>query len=305
METRKRNENFFAPLNLDDRQTDAVIKDDWHNLIIAPAGSGKTKVLTTRIAFLLKMSVNPKRILALAYGKKAAQEMQQRLLKDFGISNVEIRTFHSYARELSRLYSTKFRSGVADRDEQREFLRHTIKDLISKDGNYAARLLNYAVACNTFEADAEDYPDPREYYEFMKRQRYTTLNGKRVKSIAERDIGNFLFLNSIEFKYGSEATLRWAPKDPRFRDYQPDFVLSDYNDLCIEHWALNRDGLVPSWFSPTGSAAEATQKYLTSMRWKKEDVFGFAKQPLIETFNYQWYEGTLYDDLESNFFKRR
>ena len=76
--------------------------------------------------------------------------------------------------DLSRRYSTRFRSGVADRDEQRDFIKETIKNLISKDGNYATRALNYAVACLTFEPDPEDNPDPLEYYEFMKRQRYTT-----------------------------------------------------------------------------------------------------------------------------------
>lgn len=303
-ETVKRNVEFFTPLNLNDRQVEAIIKDDCHNLVIAPAGSGKTRVLTARIAFLTRVGADPKRILALAYGKKAAEEMRQRLQRDFHIPGVDIRTFHSYARELSNNYSPGFRSGVADQDEQREFIKSTIKNLVEKDGYYATLALNYAVACNTFEPDPNDFPDPREYYEFMKTQRYTTLNGKPVKSIAERDIGNFLFLNSVEFKYGSEATVAWAPRDPRYRDYQPDFVLPCYDDLCIEHWALGRDESVPAWFSPTGSVSEASKKYLASMRWKK-DLFAFANRDLIETFNYQWYEGTLYDELKAKLLERK
>lgn len=288
---------FFSRIRLDPRQIEAVVKDEEYNIVIAPAGSGKTKVLTTRIAFQIMSGKDPLRILALAYTTKAAEEMESRLYKDFGISSVEVKTFHSYGREVASKYSPKFRTGVLDQDEQRDFVQKTITELLKNDGDYATLALNYAVTCNTFEADSTDFPDPKEYYEFMKRQRYTTLNGRRVNSIAERDIGNFLFLNQVEFKYGSEARVKWAPSNRRFRDYQPDFLLPDYDGLCIEHWAFGRDGLVPSWFSPIGSAIEATREYQQKVDWKKRAAEA-AGQTIIETFNYQWYEGTVLNELK-------
>ena len=71
-----------SPFKLDDNQKDAIIKDDKHNIVVAGAGSGKTEVLTTRIAYIINRksdSIEPKRILALAFQRSVAREMQERL----------------------------------------------------------------------------------------------------------------------------------------------------------------------------------------------------------------------------------
>ncbi|PTP33157.1 DNA helicase IV [Vibrio splendidus] len=101
LETERQNwEVLFAqcessPLNLS--QQYAVLMNDDHNLILAGAGSGKTSVLTARVAYLLQShQAQAEELLLLAFGREAAEEMKQRLNSKIGLSaeKVQVSTFH-------------------------------------------------------------------------------------------------------------------------------------------------------------------------------------------------------------------
>ena len=84
--------------DLNDSQKRAVKYTDGALLIIAGAGSGKTRVLTNRIAYLIEeKSVNPYNIMAITFTNKAAAEMRSRVNKivGFGAEQVWVSTFHS------------------------------------------------------------------------------------------------------------------------------------------------------------------------------------------------------------------
>ncbi|WP_261883855.1 DNA helicase IV [Vibrio pelagius] len=84
-----------SPLNLS--QQYAVLMNDDHNLILAGAGSGKTSVLTARVAYLLQShQAQAEEMLLLAFGREAADEMKQRLDSKIGLSaeKVQVKTFH-------------------------------------------------------------------------------------------------------------------------------------------------------------------------------------------------------------------
>ncbi|MBC21753.1 MAG: hypothetical protein CMG54_02535 [Candidatus Marinimicrobia bacterium] len=91
--------------NLNDKQLDAVKSVGQPNLIFAGAGSGKTRVLTYKIAYLIQeQGLPPEKILAVTFTNKAAQEMKSRVQKllDFDISSISIGTFHSISALLLR-----------------------------------------------------------------------------------------------------------------------------------------------------------------------------------------------------------
>ena len=92
--------------NLNDEQQAAVLQKDGAILIIAGAGSGKTRVLTSKIALLLRDGTAPQEILALTFTKKAAGEMTSRIREMVGESSrgLAIGTFHSVFVQLLRIY---------------------------------------------------------------------------------------------------------------------------------------------------------------------------------------------------------
>src|ERR1041384_7879114 len=95
---------------LNEQQREAVLHRDGPLMIVAGAGSGKTKVLTTRIAHLMATGVDAFNILALTFTNKAAKEMKERIEKVLGNSdarNLYIGTFHSVFARILRAEAHK------------------------------------------------------------------------------------------------------------------------------------------------------------------------------------------------------
>jgi DNA helicase-2/ATP-dependent DNA helicase PcrA len=128
---------------LNERQKEAVLHLDGPLMIIAGAGSGKTKVLTTRIAHLMAQGVDSFRILALTFTNKAAKEMKERVEHALGNNearNLYIGTFHSvFARilrsEAQRLgYPSNFT--IYDTDDAKSVVKTVINELNLDDKHY-------------------------------------------------------------------------------------------------------------------------------------------------------------------------
>jgi DNA helicase-2/ATP-dependent DNA helicase PcrA len=90
--------------DLNDEQKQAVTHGPGPVLIVAGAGTGKTTVITRRVAYLIEQGVKPEQILALAFGDKAAAEMEERVdqLLPYGYYNLQISTFHSFGEQILR-----------------------------------------------------------------------------------------------------------------------------------------------------------------------------------------------------------
>ena len=121
--------------NLNPPQQEAVQHLSGPLLILAGAGSGKTRVITHRIAYLIEeYNVSPYNILAITFTNKAAKEMRERVnaLVDYGAENIWVSTFHSTCVRMLRKfgdaigYNTNF--SVYDTDDQKALMRTILKD---------------------------------------------------------------------------------------------------------------------------------------------------------------------------------
>jgi len=134
-------QNYLDQLNVS--QKEAVVNTEGASLVIAGAGSGKTRVLTYRIAHLLTQGVPPHRILALTFTNKAAREMKERIASIVGgdvARNLWMGTFHSiFARilrsEAERLgYPSSFT--IYDTQDSKSLIKSIIKELKLNDKEY-------------------------------------------------------------------------------------------------------------------------------------------------------------------------
>src|SRR3954471_19374014 len=130
---------------LNEPQREAVLHQDGPIMIVASAGSGKTKVLTTRIAHLMANGVDAFNILALTFTNKAAAEMKERVEKTLGNTearNLYIGTFHSvFARilrgEASKLgYPNNFT--IYDTDDAKSVIKGIVNEMNLDDKHYKA-----------------------------------------------------------------------------------------------------------------------------------------------------------------------
>ena len=115
-------------------QKEAVLHTDGPLLILAGAGSGKTRVLTHRIAYLIdEKGVNPWNILAITFTNKAAEEMRQRVdsLVDFGAESIWVSTFHSMCVRILRRFIERLgyenRFTIYDTDDQKTLMKEVCR----------------------------------------------------------------------------------------------------------------------------------------------------------------------------------
>ena len=139
--------------NLNKAQKDAVLNTEGPNLIVAGAGSGKTRVLTTRLAHIInEKKAWPNQILCVTFTNKAAKEMQNRVMNYVkGSSNSVpwLGTFHSisvkFLRRHAEALNLKSNFTILDTDDQKKLIRKIVKaeDLDAK--KFSPQLIMYYI----------------------------------------------------------------------------------------------------------------------------------------------------------------
>ncbi len=225
---------------LDNEQTAAISETKYHTQIIARAGSGKTSTLVNRAFFLQKhCGVAPEEMLLLAFNRKAAKEITERLEKLCGNSATHVMTFHALARAI--VHPTQ-EIIYNDSSEENQGLDRAfgavIKDRLSEDEFMAlVRKLMLAQFKQDWAEIAEGGYDltPGELYRFQKNLARETLRGEYVKSHGEKVISNFLFEHNIPYIY--EKVHYWQGNV-----YRPDFTLPSCSEkgksIIIEYFGL-------------------------------------------------------------------
>lgn len=173
--------------DLNDAQREAVETTDGPLLVIAGAGSGKTRVLTRRLAYVLSRQLaSPYHLLAVTFTNKAAQEMKDRVARLLGGSVVDmnVSTFHSFCARLLRReadvigYDTNFT--IFDADDSLALIKACIRELGVNDGQFPPKgqqrkisdAKNKLLDPETFEAQSSGYFESRtaEIYKLYQRR---------------------------------------------------------------------------------------------------------------------------------------
>ena len=195
-------EGILSVLNPEQRE--AVIHEGSPLLILAGAGSGKTRVITTKIAWLIsELNYNPSSILAVTFTKKAANEMKERAVAlEPRSSWSQIRTFHSFGAYFLRQYASDANIGldsnftVYDDDDMVTLITKADERLTKKDASHYAHLISlakdYCLKPDSLElATIDDDPRFPEVYEAYE---------KRLRATGNVDFGDLIMLPYLILK---------------------------------------------------------------------------------------------------------
>lgn len=137
---------------LNDVQRQAVTQIEGPVMVIAGPGSGKTRVLTFRLAYLIEQGVKPQQILALTFTNKAAKEMTERIshLSGEAVKKVWCGTFHSIFARILRVEAPKIgypaQFSIYDTDDSKSVISEIIKDLDLNPKNYNANTIRTRIS---------------------------------------------------------------------------------------------------------------------------------------------------------------
>lgn len=253
-------ENFehkVETFELDSEQKLAVISDEISTLVSAGAGCGKTSMILSKVKYLIKKGIKPEKILVTSFTNKTINDLK-RNLKDIGVTPV---TLHSLGKHLIG----------EKRNVDENILRSIFQDLKKANssnsilGHLKKLILGYlSFFHNDIEKEykkmAESYTKKLKIHEYETQKEYVTLEyilqiikklekenktlkGQKVKSLAEAQIANFLFLNGIDYTYEKTYDLEYhGVTKETDKLYKPDFCIKQGNkEIWLEHFGVTFD----------------------------------------------------------------
>jgi len=303
-ETLERHKQLFDNTDgksLDEQQRIAIVTDELHNLIIAGAGSGKTLTILGKVTYLLKCGISPQEILLIAFTRKSAGELEERINRNLALG-IKAQTFHKLGLDIITS-NNKERPDIDDDDKfdtyiedyfSKELIQHhddvqTFLEFIGYYLNIPIELKANGTLGEKIEKEKNaDLETLGEKYNRITIGEKKTIKGERVKSLEELIIANFLFLNGVEYEY--EREYPYLTNEMRKR-YRPDFYIKDYG-IYLEHFGIDKNGKC-QWLSEIEE-----KKYVDGIKWKRE-IHKTNSTKLIETYSYFQTEGKLLINLKN------
>ena len=226
---------------LNDKQKEAVLYNEGPLLIIAGAGAGKTKTLTTKIAFLIEeKNVNPRNILAITFTNKAAKEMKDRLYMQIGSLSKELQvsTFHSFGLKLLREnyetlgYDKNF--VIMDSDDSL-----TVVKKILKDANYDPKVYNPKAIRNKISSCKNEMMTPEIY------DKYAVSDYEKViKEVYEKYERKLHMNNSVDFDDLLLLPIQLFKKNPdildKYQELYQYILIDEYQDTNEAQYILTK-----------------------------------------------------------------
>ncbi|MDY5874656.1 MAG: 3'-5' exonuclease [Bacilli bacterium] len=226
---------------LNERQREAVLYNDGPLLIIAGAGAGKTKTLTTKIAYLIeKKNVAPENILAITFTNKAAKEMKDRLFKTIGqtAKYLEVSTFHSFGLKLLREnydalgYDKNF--VIMDSDDSLTVVKKIIKDI-----GYDPKIYNPRAIRNKISSCKNEMTTPEAY------ERYAASDFEKVvQEVYAKYEKKLQRNNSVDFDDLLLLPIELFKKNPdilnKYQDLYQYILIDEYQDTNEAQYILTK-----------------------------------------------------------------
>ena len=222
--------------DLTDDQRAAVTHGEGPLLILAGAGSGKTRVITRRVAYLLSQGVRPHNILAITFTNKAAGEMKARVEKVVPGNRVWVSTFHSLGARLLRQYADRLgfdrNFTIYDVDDRNKLVKaaldacgiDNVKFSPERIAGAISKAKNQLITPKEYEKTAND---------FFTQTASKVYHGyeKRLRQAHAFDFDDLLYLPAMALKHNEELR---AELDARFR-----YVLIDeYQDTNLAQYEM-------------------------------------------------------------------
>ena len=273
---------------MSDEQAEAVATDEDVTLVLAGAGTGKTRVVVGKVAHLVQNeAVQPQEILVLAFNRKAAENIRERLKGDLATTEVTVTTFHVFGRSViagAEECAPTIANLARDDKALSEEIDGIIKEIL-QDPRKSRALIDFVANQLTPYRPAYDFDTPAEYKEYVRNAERRTLSGDLVKSLEELAIANFLTEKGIEYEYEKPYEVSTATEE--YGQYRPDFFLPCDN-IWIEHFALDESGQPP----------KGCPSYLDGVEWKRRTHEKHGTR-LIETYSWQREKGVLLETLQA------
>ena len=225
---------------LNDKQYEAVINTEGPCLVIAGAGSGKTKVLTHKVAYLMQeKNVAPWNILAITFTNKAANEMKERVAKLVGeqAKDLWMGTFHSICVRILRSHIDKIGFDTSfiifDTSDQRTMIKRCLKELDIDDKMFTERSVQSEISNAKNEMLEPDQYLLRAKGDFRK---------EKIAEIYEKYQKNLKENNAIDFDDIINYTIKILNENPEIKEYYSNkfkYVLVDeYQDTNKAQFTL-------------------------------------------------------------------
>ena len=226
---------------LNDRQKEAVLYGDGPLLILAGAGSGKTSVLTARVAYLIKeRGVDPRSIVAITFTNKAAKEMNDRIIKEVGSIgySIQISTFHSFGlriiKENHNLLGYDRNFTILDSDDSLTVIKKILKDM-----NIDSKRCNPKFIKNRISSCKNEMITPDKYRAFVNDE-VSDIIYKVYKKYQETLLRN----NSLDFDDLLVKPIELFTKHPDvLASYQEMFkyiFIDEYQDTNEAQYTLSK-----------------------------------------------------------------
>ncbi|MDP2632464.1 MAG: UvrD-helicase domain-containing protein [Candidatus Curtissbacteria bacterium] len=271
--------------DLDIAQKAAVEQIDGPVLILAGAGSGKTRVLTYKVAYLISRGTAPENILAVTFTNKAANEMKERIIKLVGLlrSNLPyVGTFHAFCAKLLRI-DGKFigiPSGylIYDDDDSLSLVKR-----IMKDEDISVKNFRPSSMLNAISSAKSELVNPSDYAQFARG--YFSETVSRIYTIYQKTLHE---INACDFDDLLMRTVELFNSEPRvFSKWASQFsyvLVDEYQDVNTAQYTLTK--MLSSGFGNLTVVGDASQAIYSFRGADFRNILNFERDfPKSKIFN--------------------